>query len=62
MRSFYLENADAKQTANLVRALVKTRDIFVDEKLNLMVIRDTPRGGAHGREPDRRARPAPSPR
>ena len=42
VRSFYLENADAKQTASLVRALVKTRDIFVDEKLNLMVIRDTP--------------------
>jgi general secretion pathway protein D len=42
VRSFYLENADARQTASLVRALVKTRDIFVDEKLNLMVIRDTP--------------------
>jgi general secretion pathway protein D len=42
VRSFYLENADAKQTANLVRSLVKTRDLFVDEKLNLLVIRDTP--------------------
>jgi general secretion pathway protein D len=42
VRSFYLQNADAKQTANLVRSLVKTRDLFVDEKLNLLVIRDTP--------------------
>ena len=42
VRSFYLQNADAKQTANLVRSLVRTRDLFVDEKLNLLVIRDTP--------------------
>jgi general secretion pathway protein D len=42
VRSFYLQNADARQTANLVRSLVKTRDLFVDEKLNLLVIRDTP--------------------
>ena len=40
-RSFYLANADAKQTAAMIRALVKTRDIFVDEKLNLIILRDT---------------------
>ena len=42
VRSFYLANADVKQTANMVRQLVKTRDVYVDEKLNLLVIRDTP--------------------
>jgi general secretion pathway protein D len=42
VRSFYLENADARQTANLVRSLVRTRDLYVDEKLNMLVIRDTP--------------------
>ena len=42
VKSFYLANADAEQTANMVRSLVKTRDIFVDKKLNLMVVRDTP--------------------
>jgi general secretion pathway protein D len=42
VRSFYLANADVKQTANMIRALVKTRDLFIDEKLNLLVIRDTP--------------------
>jgi general secretion pathway protein D len=42
VRSFYLANADVKSTANMVRQLVKTRDLFVDEKLNLLVIRDTP--------------------
>jgi general secretion pathway protein D len=42
VKSFYLENADAKQTAMLLRTLLKTRDIFIDEKLNLMVMRDSP--------------------
>jgi general secretion pathway protein D len=42
MKSFFLANADVKQTANMVRSLVKTRDLFVDEKLNLLVVRDTP--------------------
>ncbi|HVL37266.1 MAG TPA: secretin N-terminal domain-containing protein, partial [Burkholderiales bacterium] len=42
VRSFYLENADAKQTASMVRALVKTRDLYVDEALNLLVVRDSP--------------------
>jgi general secretion pathway protein D len=42
VKSFYLGNADAKQTANMVRSLVKTRDLYVDEKLNLLVMRDTP--------------------
>jgi general secretion pathway protein D len=42
VKSFYLANADVKQTANMVRQLVKTRDLFVDEKLNMLVVRDTP--------------------
>ncbi|MEF7612411.1 secretin N-terminal domain-containing protein [Aquincola sp. MAHUQ-54] len=42
MRTFYLANADAKQTAAMIRAMVKTRDIFIDEKLNLVIMRDTP--------------------
>jgi general secretion pathway protein D len=40
-RSFYLANADAKQTAAMIRALVKTRDLYIDEKLNLVVMKDT---------------------
>jgi general secretion pathway protein D len=42
VKSFYLANADVKQTANMVRQLVKTTDLYVDEKLNLLVIRDSP--------------------
>jgi general secretion pathway protein D len=41
-RSFYLANADVKQAQTLVRSLVKTKDIFIDEKLNLLVMKDTP--------------------
>lgn len=41
-RSFYLSNADVKQAQVMVRTLVKTKDIFTDEKLNLLVIKDTP--------------------
>ena len=40
-QSFYLANADVKQAQALIKALVKTKDIFVDEKLNLLVIKDT---------------------
>lgn len=42
VKSFYLTSADVKQTQNLLKTLIKTRDIFIDEKLNLIVIRDTP--------------------
>ena len=40
-RSFYLANTDVKQAQAMIRTLVKTRDIFVDEKLNLVIIKDT---------------------
>ena len=42
VKSFYIANADVRQTANMIRTLVKTRDLFVDEKLNLIVMKDTP--------------------
>lgn len=41
-KTFYLANADIKQAQSLVRQLVKARDVFIDEKLNLMVVKDTP--------------------
>lgn len=42
VRSFLLANADAKQVANTFKTILKTRDMVVDEKLNLIIIRDTP--------------------
>ena len=42
VRNFFLENADAKQIGSLLRTVLKVRDIFVDERRNLVVLRDTP--------------------
>lgn len=42
VRSFYLSNGDVKQALNLVKGMVKTPDVFIDEKLNMMVVKDTP--------------------
>jgi len=42
IKTFYLANADAKQTLNMIKTMLKTKDVHVDEKLNLIVMRDTP--------------------
>ncbi|HAJ72876.1 MAG TPA: type II and III secretion system protein, partial [Methylophilaceae bacterium] len=42
IRSFYLNNTSAKQIAALLKAMLKTKDIFIDERLNMIVMRDTP--------------------
>jgi general secretion pathway protein D len=42
MRSFYLTNADPKAIANSIKTLVKTKDLIVDERLGLVIMRDTP--------------------
>jgi general secretion pathway protein D len=41
VKSFYLGNADVKAAANLVRTVLRTRDLFFDERLGLLVMRDT---------------------
>jgi general secretion pathway protein D len=42
VKSFYLANADVKQTVNMIKTVLKTRDVFIDEKIGLLVMRDTP--------------------
>lgn len=42
IRSFYLTNANAKQVATMLKTMLKTKDIYVDERLNMLVMRDTP--------------------
>lgn len=42
LKSFYLANADAKQVAAMLKTMVKTRDVFIEDKLNLVIMRDTP--------------------
>lgn len=42
IRSFYLNNSSAKQVSAMLKTMLKTKDIFVDDRLNMLVIRDTP--------------------
>jgi general secretion pathway protein D len=42
VKGFYLSNADVKQTQAMLTRLLKAKDTFIDEKLNLLVMRDTP--------------------
>jgi general secretion pathway protein D len=42
IRSFYVSNTSAKQVAALLKSMLKTKDIFVDDRLNMIVMRDTP--------------------
>lgn len=42
VQTFYLSDVDAKVAVNLLRTILNTRQIFVNEKLNALVVRDTP--------------------
>ncbi|GAA4030751.1 type IV pilus secretin PilQ [Actimicrobium antarcticum] len=42
VRTFFLTNADAKVVANTLKTILKSRDIVVDEKLNMLILRDNP--------------------
>lgn len=42
VKNFYLTNANAKDVVAMLRSMVKTKDMYVDEKLNLIMMRDTP--------------------
>lgn len=42
IRRFALSSADPKQVQSMLKTIVKTKDIFVDEKTNSVVVRDTP--------------------
>ena len=42
VRSFFVAYTDVKQMVAMVKGLVKTKDVHIDEKLNLFVMKDTP--------------------
>ncbi len=42
IRSFYLTNASAKQVATTLKTVLKVKDVVVDDRLNMIVMRDTP--------------------
>lgn len=41
VRSFFLANADAKQAQAMLKNVLKARDMFIDDKIGLLVIKDT---------------------
>jgi general secretion pathway protein D len=42
VRAFYLTSAEAKQTALMLKSMLKIREPFIDEKLNMIMVRETP--------------------
>ncbi|PTR08018.1 general secretion pathway protein D [Nitrosospira sp. Nsp5] len=42
IRSFFLTNASAKHVSALLKTMLKSKDVHIDERLNMLVIRDTP--------------------
>ncbi len=42
IKPFYLSNGDVKQTQQMLKTILKAEDVYVDERLNLLVMRDTP--------------------
>lgn len=42
VRAFYLTNADAKQTGTMLKTMLKIREPYIDERANMVVIRESP--------------------
>ncbi|MBB3121523.1 secretin and TonB N-terminal domain-containing protein [Pseudoduganella violacea] len=42
VRAFYLANVEAKQAANMLKTVLKLKDVYVDDKYNLLILRESP--------------------
>lgn len=42
VKTFFLNNADAKTVGNTIKTIVKTKDLIVDEQQNMLILRDSP--------------------
>ncbi|MCV2359132.1 general secretion pathway protein GspD [Paucibacter sp. TC2R-5] len=42
VKTFVLANANAKFVGELIKTMVKSRDVVIDEKLNMVILRDSP--------------------
>ena len=42
VRSFFLTNADVKAVSNTIKNIVKSKDVVIDERLGIIIMRDTP--------------------
>ncbi len=42
VKAFYLANTDAKQAATMIKTVLKVKEVFVDERYNMLILRETP--------------------
>lgn len=42
VRAFYVANVEAKQTASMLKTVLKLKDVHVEEKTNMLVLRESP--------------------
>lgn len=42
VKAFYLANVDAKQAATMLKTVLKLKDVYVDDKYNMLVLRESP--------------------
>ncbi|HEY0824448.1 MAG TPA: secretin and TonB N-terminal domain-containing protein, partial [Ramlibacter sp.] len=42
IRTFFITNMDVKQAQVLIKTMLKTKDVFIDEKMNTLTMRDSP--------------------
>jgi general secretion pathway protein D len=42
IRTFFITNMEVKQAQTLIKTMLKTKDVFIDEKLNSLTMRDSP--------------------
>jgi general secretion pathway protein D len=42
VRAFYLSNVEAKQAASMLKTVLKIKDVFVDDKYNMLILREPP--------------------
>lgn len=42
LKTFYISNAEAKTVLTMLKAVLKTKDLYADDKLNTITMRDTP--------------------
>jgi general secretion pathway protein D len=42
VRAFYMANVEAKQAANMLKTVLKLKDVYVDDRSNMLVLRESP--------------------
>jgi general secretion pathway protein D len=42
VRAFYMANVEAKQAASMLKTVLKLKDVFVDDRSNMLILRESP--------------------